>query len=192
MHMYNIDGFLFEDEAIAEIAKREEEGVRFIRERTNMDDPEVVYQLYNKLLKQELFVTPVGIRFLTELQHILYASAYVSKEEIQPIKVVPYVFPAPEPRQPVKEVAEKIDTRVGGEYKKPFYVALLFAIVFGLSVVGMFIIAEMSGNNVNILNYRTEILNEYASWEQELGEREKFLKDWETELEKKEEIYGEN
>ena len=85
--MINVDGFLFEDEETAQIARKEEEGIRFIKERTALNNPEVVLKLYKKLLEQELFVTPVGIRFLTELQNILLTSVYIAREEIPPIPV---------------------------------------------------------------------------------------------------------
>lgn len=184
--MIIVDGFIFENEAMAELAKKEEEGIRFIKERTALDNPEVVRKLYNKLLEQEIFVTPVGMRFLMELQNILLASPQIAKEEILPIKMGKPELPEPEPTQPVKKVAKKIDNKVGGDYKKPFYVALFFAIVFGVSVIGMFLITELSGNNINIINYRDEILNEYSSWEAELQEKEAELKEWERELESRE------
>lgn len=184
--MYIVDGFLFEDEAMAELARKEEEGVRFIKERTALDNTEVVFKLYKKLIEQELFVTPVGVRFLTELQNILYASNYIAKDDIPPIRVKEYETPEEEPKQPVKKVAKKIDNKVGGEYKKPFYIALFFAIVFGLSVIGMFIINEISNNSVNIINYREEILNEYSSWEAELKEKEAELRTREKALEERE------
>ncbi len=185
--MYIVDGFLFEDEATAELAKKEEEGIRFIKERTALDNPEVVLKLYKKLLEQELFVTAVGVRFLTELQNILLGSHYIAKEDIPPIKVteVKVTPKEEEPKQPVKKVTKKIDKKVGGEYKKPFYVALFFAIVFGVSVIGMFVISEISGNNINIINYREEILNEYSTWEAELQEKEAQLKEWEAQLEER-------
>ncbi len=185
--MYIVDGYLFEDEATAKLAKKEEEGIQFIKERTALDNPEVVFKLYKKLLEQELFVTPVGVRFMTELQNILLATPYIAKADIPPIKVKEMQI-APkeeEPKQPVKKVARKIDKKVGGEYKKPFYIALFFAIVFGISVIGMFVIMEISGNNTNIINYREEILNEYSSWEVELKEKEAELKAWEAELEER-------
>ena len=52
--MYKVDGFLFEDEAIAEIAKKEEEGIRFIKERTAIQNPEVALKLYKKFLSKFL------------------------------------------------------------------------------------------------------------------------------------------
>ena len=195
--MYNVDGFLFEDEATAELAKNELEGIRFIKERTALDNAEVVLKLYNKLLEQKLFVTPVGIRFMLELQNILLNSTFVAREEILPIEVSAMVLKkelTPEeadaakkgPVAKVKKAAKKVDDKVEGKYKTPFYVALFFAIVFAISVVGMFVITKISGNNVNIINYRNEILNEYSAWEQELQEKEAELKAWEAELESRE------
>ena len=154
--MINVDGFLFEDEATAQIARKEEEGIRFIKERTALNNPEVVLKLYKKLLEQELFVTPVGIRFLLELQDILLASVYISREEIPPIPVKTLEV------EKKAKVVEKVVERSGKDYKKPYYVSLFFAVVFAVSVLGMFIINAVSGNNVNIINYREEILNEYS------------------------------
>ncbi|MBQ2706057.1 MAG: hypothetical protein IJF60_04490, partial [Agathobacter sp.] len=191
--MYNVDGFLFEDEATAELAKKEEEGVRFIKERTALNNPEVVFKLYKKLLEQELFVTPVGQRFLVELQNILLSSNYIARADIPPIKVAKIEPPKVEEERPVQKITKKIDKKVGGEYRKPFYIALFFAIVFGISVIGMFLINELSSNSVNILNYREAIENEYAGWavelqekEVELREREKALEAREAELEERE------
>lgn len=195
--MYNIDGFLFEDEATAELAKNELEGIRFIKERTALDNAEVVLKLYNKLLEQKLFVTPVGIRFMVELQNVLLNSTFVAREEILPIEVSSMVLnkelTSGETETTkkglvanVKKAAKKVDDKVEGNYKKPFYVALFFAIVFAVSVMGMFVITKVSANNINIINYRNEILNEYSTWEQELQEKEAELKAREAELESRE------
>ena len=45
----------------------------------------------------------------------------------------------------------------------------------------MFVIT-MKSDNPNILNYKKQILNEYASWEQELTERENRVREKEQEL----------
>lgn len=195
--MYNVDGFLFEDERTAELAQKELEGIRFIKERTALDNPEVVMKLYKKLLEQKLFVTPVGVRFMVELQNVLLRSHFIARDEIPPIEVSSMVLKkelTPEeaelakkgPVAKVKKAAKKVDKKVEGNYKKLFYTALFFAIVFALSVVGMFIITKVSGNNVNIINYRNEILNEYSSWEKQLQEKEAELREWEAELESRE------
>ena len=184
--MYNVDGFCFEDEATAELAKKEEEGIRFIKERTALDNSEVVFKLYKKLLEQNLFVTPVGTRFMLELQNVLLASPFIPKEEIPPIKVSSMVIKQEveeEEKNPVAKITKTVDKKVSGDYKRPFYIAVFFAIIFAVSVIGMFIITEISGNSVNIINYREEILNEYSGWEADLQEKELELKEWEAELE---------
>ncbi len=187
--MINVDGFLFEDEEMAQLAKKEEEGVRFIKERTALNNPEVVLKLYKKLLEQDLFVTPVGTRFLTELQNILLTSVYIARDEIPPIPVkMTEVEKKTEPVRVVEKIVEK-STGNGMDYKKPFYVTLFFAIVFAVSVFGMFIINALSGNNVNIINYREEILDEYSGWEAELKEEEERLDRWEENLEQREEQF---
>ena len=186
--MINVDGFLFEDKEMAQLARKEEEGIRFIKERTALDNPEVVLKLYKKLLEQELFVTPVGIRFLTELQNILLTSVYIARDEIPPIPVkMQELTQKEEPTTPIA----KVDKKVEGNYKKAFYVALTCAIILGVSVIGMFVINAISGNNVNIINYREELLNEYSGWEAELEEEEERLKNWESSLEERENQFRE-
>lgn len=190
--MYKVDGFLFEDEATASLAKKEEDGIRFIKQKTALDNPEIVFRLYKSLLAQKVFVTPVGIRFLVELQNILLTSTFIAKEEIPAIPASTMVVKQEieqqghTPAAQVKKATEKVDKKVGGEYKRPFYIALFFAIIFGLSVIGMFVISEISGNNVNIINYREAILNEYSQWQEELQEKENELTEWEKELEARE------
>ena len=196
--MINVDGFLFEDKEMAKLARKEEEGIRFIKERTALDNPEVALKLYKKLLQQEIFETPVGVRFLTELQNIALSSTYIPRDEIPPIPVS-----APEgvkgaetpssgekvmqkPVEVVKKSSKKADAKPGGNYKKPFYVALFFAIIFGVSVLGMFAINAISGNNINIINYREQLLDEYSGWEQELKTEEERLEKWEELLEQRE------
>lgn len=196
--MINVDGFLFEDEETAQIARKEEEGIRFIKQRTALDNPEVVLKLYKKLLEQELFVTPVGIRFLTELQNILLTSVYIARDEIPPIPVkalegVKKVESGTSVEKTVQKSEEigaknkKVDSKAADAYRKKFLVATFCAIILGISVIGMFVINAISGNNVNIINYREQLLNEYSGWEAELKAEEERLDRWEETLEQREE-----
>ena len=194
--MINVDGFLFENEETAQLARKEEEGIRFIKQRTALDNPEVVLKLYKKLLEQELFVTPVGIRFLTELQNILLTSVYIARDEIPPIPVkATEVIQKAESAKSAEtgkqqvEAGNRVENKITGDYKKSFYVATFFAVVFAVSVLGMFIINAISGNNINIINYREKILNEYSGWEAELESEAERLQNWEKSLEQREEQF---
>ncbi len=60
-------------------------------------------------------------------------------------------------------------------------ISVITNVILVLLVAVLFIIT-LNGENANALNYRKAIQNEYASWEQELTEREKAVKEKEQEL----------
>lgn len=195
--MINVSGFLFEDEEVAAQAKREEEGVRFIKEKSSLKSTEAVLKLYTTILQQNLFSTPVGLRFLMELQEMLI-SLGMNKEDIPVLDVASFV-PAPKEDKknrpaknrdkkrnfhPVKKMNARVEQSTG--YKQAFYVALFFAIVFGISVAGMFVIAEVSSNNVNIINYENKLIDKYEQWQSDLKDKEDELKEWEEKLSERE------
>ena len=64
---------------------------------------------------------------------------------------------------------------------------MFFAIVFGISVAGMFVIAEASSDNITILNYEEKLIDKYEQWHNDLKEKEESLKKWENELSEREE-----
>ena len=84
---YRVDGFSFETEEEARQAKKELDGIAYIRTQTKMNDPDVIFTLYNRLVEQQIFETAVGIEFLRELQNYLETVPYIKKEDIVPIPV---------------------------------------------------------------------------------------------------------
>lgn len=197
--MINVGGFLFEDEVTAAQARKEEEGIRFIKEKSALNNPEVVLKLYKTVLQQNLFVTPVGVRFLMELQNYLMEAPSVNNEDIPALDTSAFLKPVEVPektrdignetaKRRTLESVQKLKSRgsKGDNYKHAFYVALFLAVVFGFSVLGMFAIAELSSDNVTILNYREKIINQYEQWEKELKAEEERLKDWEEDLAERE------
>lgn len=59
--------------------------------------------------------------------------------------------------------------------------SIFFNILLVIMVAAMFMIA-VNSDNPNILNYETTIINKYASWDQELTERENKIREKEAEL----------
>ena len=53
--MYRIEGYEFETRELAAEARKELEGIRYIRQQTQMSDPQVVQSLYDKLILKEVF-----------------------------------------------------------------------------------------------------------------------------------------
>lgn len=83
-----VEGFLFTDEQMAQAACQEVEGIKYVRERLDMENPHMVLEMYHKLLAEQVFETPVGMMYLKELQDYLVLEPELAGEEIEPIKVI--------------------------------------------------------------------------------------------------------
>lgn len=173
-----VNGFVFANEAEAKQAEKEVEGVKFIKEKMEMDKPEVVLEIYNKMVRQNLFETAVGFSYLKDLQEYLQSIPFVNKEEILPIQVQHPILEeqmrgnrvASKPKQP-----EKVKERyVNIDYKNRYRIMRGIAVVLLVCVAAMFAISATVGSPT-ILNYEQELINRYAEWEQELNEREAEL-----------------
>lgn len=198
--MYKVGNYEFETQTQAQVAQKEVEGIRYIRSQTNMDDPDVVLQLYNSLILKEVFVTPVGFDFLRQLQEYLNTIPYIKNEDIFPIPVYrPELAEEDDPEQEraVKARAEKRrkkkekefraqQKRKHRDYHGAYVVSTFFAVVFALVIAGMFAITYLSDDNVTILNYENAIIDKYEDWQKSLDEREKQLDEREAKLNERE------
>ena len=63
-----VDGFSFDDEDLFKEAKKEAEGVRYMKARVNLQYPDRVLQIYRRMIEQKMFQTQVGYAYLRELQ----------------------------------------------------------------------------------------------------------------------------
>ncbi len=196
MSIYQIDGFAYTSRERAKQAKKEKDGIRYIREKTDLSDPDVVLRLYNKLLDEKLFETEVGISFLQELRQELILTPYIMNDEIRPIPAKEDVREEHEreeerERQRIKERAERtrreevLQNEANRNYKKKFQIATFFCVVLAAAIVGIFVITFVSGKSATILNYEEEVINKYESWEAELNERERALTERENLLQQK-------
>lgn len=170
--MQIIDGFSFETEEEIARARKESEGIKYIKEHTQMDNPEVVLTLYTKLVEDSMLTTPVGVAFLVELQDYLKESPTVEDGLIKPI-------PSTCLRSERNKGTSKKTSETNYSLNK---VSLWFNVVLVIVVVGMFAISLLTGNNVNIINYENEIIDKYESWETELNDREAIIREKEAEL----------
>ena len=203
--MYKVEGFVFQTEEEARDARREAEGIQYIIAQNNMNDSDIVLKLYNGLIQKDVFSTPVGIAFLRRLRAHLNTIPYIRDEELLPLPV-----------QKARSEAKREDTRAGNEtkqmdaaprraakpentasrsrtgkrrfrgYRIPFWISTFCAVVFALTLIGMFIITAVSKDNVTILNYENAVIDKYEVWEKELNEREIELNAREIELNERE------
>lgn len=194
----SVGGFSFENKDEAEQAKKEIEGIKYIKAKTDMSDSEVILQVYNKMIGQKLFETAVGYSYLKDLQEYLTTIPFIKNEDILPI---PVTHPrleeslkkqkreiaqkervrAVRARQHEKKLAkidrEALETESSGKLK----ISLCVNIILVVCVVAMFAMA-LTSDSPTIMNYQSKLLNRYASWEQELTEREKAVSEKEREL----------
>ena len=141
----SVGGFSFENKDEAEQAKKEIEGIRYIKTKTDMNDPEVILQVYNKMIAQ--------------------------KERVRAVRA----------RQREKKLAKidrkALETESSGKLK----ISLCVNAILVVCVVAMFAMT-LTSDSPTIVDYQSKLLNRYASWEQELTEREKAVSEKEQEL----------
>ena len=182
----------------AEQAKKEIEGIKYIKTKTDMNDPEVVLQVYNKMIEQKLFETAVGYSYLKDLQEYLTTIPFIKNEDILPIPVTHPRLEASLKKQK-REIAQKervravrarqrekklakidrkaLETESSGKLK----ISLCVNAILVVCVVAMFAMT-LTSDSPTIVDYQSKLLNRYASWEQELTEREKAVSEKEQEL----------
>lgn len=197
---YEAGGFVFQTKKEAELAQREIEGTKYLRQKLDMENPNAVFSIYQNLIEQDLFETPVGYCFLKELRDYLLMIPAISNEEVL---AIPIRYPQTEEeekkqkkeqkkeeqrkeRQKEKEKAKnrKEQKKEGKNYKGRCQFFMVTSLILLISVVSMMLLAATS-DNVNILNYENKLIDKYSSWEQELEEREQAVKEQEQALEEK-------
>lgn len=168
-----VEGFLFVGEDNIKEAKKEAEGVSYVRGRISYNDPAKLLGVYKKMIDQNMFKTEVGISFLREIQDFLYSSDGINLSDIPPVPVAHHVIRT-------TEVVEKTEKDMVSKHK--FALSVAGNVMLIVVVIIMFAIA-LSVDSPTILNYENEIINKYTQWEQELKERENALTLKEKDLE---------
>lgn len=200
MAKYNIGGYIFDDENKAKLAAKELRAVEYILGQLKNADEKGVLTVYKKLLNQRQFSTEIGMSFLTQLRENLLQTGSFSEEEIPPV----YTLSEERKELASEDVAGQPDEAAEAKEKKPKKakadastkvikpqasdsteikrlklinrVLIVLCITLLLCVIGMFYV-NSTINSPTILNYEQELLNKYASWEQELTEREAAVKE---------------
>lgn len=205
---FEAGGFSFPDEKTMEQAKKETEGVRYLKAQIDRNRPEEVLAVYRQMIDQQIFETPVGYTFLYELREYLVTNPAIDNQKIPPIPVpiakdsqqhsLPLSgnsFSQPEKKKDERQkekpapVRQKNTKIVNLDFKKKFQRSLAFNIFLVLLVIGMFAVTATSGN-INILNYENALIEKYENWEKQLDEREEKLRERENRLNEQENSTG--
>ena len=181
----------------ADRAAAELERIARLEEQIDYSKPKVVHMLYEKALSGKVFKSPEGFAYLLHLREYLDENREFLDEI--PSGIPEEILTAPvHKRDEVKKPEEKPDDKAGFKsddkekdarkdriikklrrenrsFKKRLYFLRIAVISLLCAVVIMFIIA-MTGDTPNMINYERTLQDKYATWEQELTQREKALK----------------
>ena len=179
-----VGGYRFANRDDALLAAAEMKRIEQLELRMDYAKPQTVYVVYTKAIENKVFCTPIGQDYLKSLQDYLTKFYEGDKADILPIPLF-QVFGGTEKKQevtPIERVKNVSYVKNTGKRKKGTSpVSIIVIIVLVIMVIAMFAI-NLNGTTPNVLNYERVLQNKYASWEQELREREDAIREKEREL----------
>ena len=174
-----VEGYQFVSENDAQKATMDASKIRLLETRVKASRPADIKAVYEKSIENKIFKTPIGWIYLTGLRNKLLQSGF-KDEDIIPIPMeISFTRHSAIENLKVRQRIKPEDKQKNIEFRKIFPIVL--NIVLALLVVLMFIIAATSEND-NIINYKRNVTNRYASWDQDLKEREKAVRQAEKKL----------
>lgn len=173
-----VNGFSFSTEKDAALAAQEQKKIDYLEERIHYNNPKEVLGVYQKAIRERIFKTPLGIFYLKHLQDYLYKRKDIADEDIPPIPL--FKNYDGELRETTSPARKRV---IPAKRKKSIALpmSILLNIVLVIAVISMFVIT-LNADQPNILNYEKAITDRYASWEQDLTEREQIIREREREL----------
>ena len=175
---FYVAGYCFASIEDAKQAQKEEKEASYFESKLRGKEVQNILAAYDNILDEKVFKTPVGWEYFKRLQDKIREMG-MEEDYIRPIPMyISYVHDEGEQfntRQRVQPIQKKEDG--AGKLR----LSVFFNILLAIMVAVMFMIA-VSSENPNILNYETTIINKYASWSQELTERENKVREKEAEL----------
>lgn len=176
-----VEGYRFANMEDADLARLELEKIRAIESRLDYQNGEMVLSVYNRAVMNRTFQTPVGCKYLIKLREYLLDTGVARENELRAVPLQAQFSGKARNQEGHRQRAAASEEKERTVPIWSFRVSFAVNVILTLLVAGMFLIA-MSGDNPNILNYKSKILNEYASWEQELRAREREVSGREREL----------
>jgi len=173
-------GFLFQTEKEAGLAEVERKKIAYLESRVDYSKPEDILYIYNKTIQENVFSTPVGMMYLKQMQEFL-----LNQEGIDPASVaaIPLnnTYQEYGKAQSAKEKMQAKHEQEMGAKKSQLTISVILNILLVIAMTAMFLIS-LNSDLPNIINYKRAITDQYATWEQELTERENVIREKEREL----------
>lgn len=174
-----VSGYCFAGEDDANLARQEERKIIYMDKHMDYSVPEKVLMLYKRSIEERIFKTPVGYDYLKKMQDFLLNCHEINPADVPPIKM--FINFQPTMRSRSNPARERVVPPKAKKTVNKLMISVMLNIALAVAVCAMFAIAAKS-DNPNVLNYENALVNKYASWEQELSEREQVVREKEREL----------
>jgi hypothetical protein len=178
-----VNGFLFSSNKDYTQAKEEFEAIEYLKTNTDLSKPRTILKLYNKLIENNTFQTPIGYTFLKELQHDIIKSELVKPEDIEEI-YIPNLMKMSGDNEYEKLSIEHYKQLAHKEHIKNRNSKIVN--VFLIITIIVMIVMALYSDKTLFNEYKNNIINQYAAWEEDLKNWDEELKSWEEDLEKRE------
>jgi hypothetical protein len=182
-----VRGFIFSNPEDAELARQELKNIDYLEQKMNYHMPENILSVYNKVLENKMFKTPLGWDYLHKMQ-LNMLKLGIDPHRIAPIPIFNNFVPKTTPGVVNEGIARqrierrlKIEKTEAAKMKTRFTSAVYVCLLLGAVIIAMFYITWQS-ENPTILNYERTLVNKYSEWEQDLKERELEIRAKELEL----------
>lgn len=176
---YILDGYRFETEAAYERARNEMEGISEIKKKNDLREEAVLRKIYDEIIENGAYQTPIGIGFLREIQKKLIQNP----EQKKTMKAIPVKISLhKEKRISTKGEEETSEIQLRRKIRN-----LRIIVFFSVLIVAVLFTVTIYDRNMTPEKARESVLNEYASWKEELEAKEAELRLREKEVKQKEE-----
>ncbi|WP_155828011.1 hypothetical protein [Butyrivibrio sp. VCB2006] len=153
--------------------------IKLLQSRVKASKPTDIKAVYEKAIENKIFKTPIGWGYLTGLRKKLLESGY-GEADIIPIPVeISFSRHSALENLSVKQRIKPSPAEKKVDFFKFF--SIILNVVLAILVIIMFVVAATAEND-NIINYKSNVTNRFASWEQDLKEREKKVREAEKRL----------
>lgn len=174
-----VGGYEFLSENDAQKAAMDLSKIKLLEQRVKASRPADIKAVYEKSIENKIFKTPIGWGYLVGLRDKLLQSGYTD-EDLTPIPLNVSMT-----RRSAMEGINVKQRIIPAEPKKKSEFKTIFSIILNivlLILVGLMFYVATTGESDNIINYRKNIINRYSSWEEDLTNREKAVREAEKKL----------
>ena len=171
-----VDGFLFSTNKEYNNAIEEQEAVAYFKSNSDLSKSRAALKLYSKLTENRTFHTPVGYTFLKELQDFILKSGIVKSDQLEGIYI-----PSPGSADSeelntltidhFKQIANQAQNRNKNSRIINIFLVLIITVMIGVAIYS---------DKTVYTNFENKVVDKYATWEEELNNREQILNDLET------------